>query len=379
MKPDQLSRNSKWALLERIKELACLQRIARIVVNQELSLEMVLQQVVELLPPAWQYPKISTARIRLDGCAYTTASFQESAWKQSAPIVVEGSPRGTVEMFYQRNMPKADEGPFLKEERNLIDAVARQLALVVEQKQAEADKSKLHHQLLHADRLASIGMLAAGAAHELNEPIGNILGFVQLVQKCPGLPRAAKRDLSKIESASLQAREIIRNLLVFARQTTPTKRRVNLNRIVEEGLLFLKARCTRQATFLVCRLAPRLPEITADPVQLNQVLFNLVVNALQAMESGGRITIETRCLSKAISLVVADTGCGMSQNTLDQIFIPFFTTKQVGQGTGLGLPVVHGIVTSHGGSIKVNSRLGRGTRFVIRLPLERPAGKKRTA
>jgi two-component system NtrC family sensor kinase len=369
------SRSSQRALTERVKELTCLQKIAQVAAVPDLSLDAILRRIVELLPSAWQYPQIAFARLRVDGRSYVTPGFRPSNWKQAARIVVGGSRRGVVQVYYTRQMPELDEGPFLKEERNLIDAVARQVALIVEQKQAEIDKSKLQHQLLHADRLATIGMLAAGAAHELNEPIGNILGFAQLAKKCPGLPVQAKRDIEKIEAASLHAREVIRNLLIFARQTTTQKTRINLNEVVADGLLFLEARCAKQGIELVRRLAPDLPEITADRGQLNQVLFNLVVNALQAIDSGGKITVQTQRRGNRISLTVQDTGCGMSDEVMEQIFIPFFTTKDVGQGTGLGLPVVHGIVTAHGGSIHVTSQLGRGTCFVVRLPVthESPA------
>jgi signal transduction histidine kinase len=112
-----------------------------------------------------------------------------------------------------------------------------------------------------------------------------------------------------------------------------------------------------------------MPEITADPAQLSQVLVNLVVNALQSIRGAGRITVETRFFDNSVYLVVADTGTGMSKQVLEKIFVPFFTTKDVGQGTGLGLPVVHGIVTAHSGSIDVESKEGHGTRFEIRLPI----------
>jgi signal transduction histidine kinase len=122
---------------------------------------------------------------------------------------------------------------------------------------------------------------------------------------------------------------------------------------------------------LVRDLAPDLPEVHADPSQINQVLVNLVINALQAMPSGGRLTLRTVHHPDQVSLIVEDTGMGMDEEVLKKIFTPFFTTKDVGQGTGLGLPVVHGIVTSHGGSIQVESQVNRGTRFEIQLPVTR--------
>jgi len=368
----QLSHSAKAALAERVKELTCLYGIAQIAGEPSVSLEEVLQCIVELLPPAWQHPEIAVARITLDGIAYTTPGFRECSQAQTAEITVGGASRGVVEVAYVERKPDLDEGPFLKEERSLIDAVAGQVALVIERRQAEEDKLKLYAQLRHADRLATIGMLAAGVAHELNEPLGNILGFAQLAKKCPGVPVSAKADIEKIEVASLQARDIIQKLLVFARQRPPKKTRVNLNQVLQDSLFFFEARCAKEGIELIRILSPDLPEITADPAQLNQVLVNLVVNALQSICGTGRITVETRFCDSSVHLVVADTGAGMTEEVLEQIFVPFFTTKDVGQGTGLGLPVIHGIVTAHGGSIDVESSVGHGTRFEIRLPIGEP-------
>ena len=368
----QLSHSEKVALRERVKELTCLYGIAQISGQPGVPIEEILQGIVELLPRAWQYPEIAFARITLDGAAYKTPGFREGRQKLKADVVVGGKPRGVIEIVYVEQKPELDEGPFLKEERNLIDEVARQVALFIERRQAEEDKLKLHAQLRHADRLATIGMLAAGVAHELNEPLGNILGFAQLAKKCSGVPASAKEDIEKIEAASLQAREIIQKLLVFARQRPPKKTHVNLNQVVQDSLFFFEARCAKEGIELVRTLSPNLPEITADPAQLNQVLVNLVVNALQSMSGAGRITVETRFCNHNVYLIVKDSGAGMSKDILENIFVPFFTTKDIGHGTGLGLPVVHGIVTAHGGSIDVTSKVGYGTRFEIQLPVGQP-------
>ena len=372
MVDEQLSYSAKAALTERVKELTCLYGIAQIAGQPDISLEETIQGIVELLPPAWQYPETAFARIILDGISYATQGFCECRQKQTAKIIAEGMPRGIIELVYVEEKPDLDEGPFLKEERNLINAVARQVALVIERKQAEKEKLKLHNQLLHADRLATIGMLAAGVAHEINEPLGNILGFAQLAKKCPGLPDSAEQDIGKIETASLHAREIIQKLLVFARQTPSHKTQVNLNQVVQDGLYFFEARCAREGIELIRLLSPDLPEITADPGQLNQLLVNLVVNALQSMPGTGKITVQTRFSDHNVYLIVKDTGTGMSKEILDKIYVPFFTTKDVGHGTGLGLPVVYGIVTAHGGAIDVKSEHGCGTRFEIQLPLAKP-------
>jgi two-component system NtrC family sensor kinase len=364
-----VQRAAQVALRERIKELTCLYGIAQLSARPGISLEEIMQGIVELIPPAWFYPQIAAGRIILDGRSYTTPGFREGGQRQTTKIVIGGEHRGTVEVTYLEEKPELDEGPFLKEERSLINAIAREAAIIIERRQAEEEKARLQDQLRHADRLATIGQLAAGVAHELNEPLGNALGFAQLAKKCPGLPRQAEEDVEKAVLASLRAREVIKKLMLFARRMPPKKTQVNLNQLVEEGLYFLESRCAKEGIEMMRSLSPDLPEITADPGQLTQVLVNLVVNAIQAMPDGGKLTVRTDAGEGYVSLVVEDTGLGMKGDVLKKIFMPFYTTKDVDKGTGLGLAVVHGIVSSHGGSIKVDSKVGRGTSFEVKLPL----------
>jgi two-component system NtrC family sensor kinase len=361
-------RRAQVELRERVKELTCLYGIAKLEEQEDISLQGILQGIAELLPPAWLYPDIASARIILDGQFYETPLFRDGGYRQAADIVLDGQQRGTVEVFYSEEKPELDEGPFLKEERSLIDTVAREIALIIERKQTEKDKERLQDQLRHADRLATIGQLSAGVAHELNEPIGSILGFAQLIQKAPDTSNQAKKDIEKIMKASLHAREVVKKLMLFARQMPPQKTRVNLNQIIKEGLYFLESRCAKENIKVVQLLSEDIPDVTADPAQMTQVLVNIIVNAIQAMPDGGQITIQTKATQKFVSLIVEDTGMGMEEKVVKQIFIPFFTTKSVGKGTGLGMSVVHGIVTSHGGTIHVNSHVGGGTRFEIQLP-----------
>lgn len=356
-------------LRERIKELTCLMGIAHVDSRPGVSQKEVLQDIAELLPPAWLYPEAAAARITLDERSYETPRFPKVRQMLSAQIVLGEERRGVVEVGYLEEKGEQDEGPFLKEERSLIDAVAKEIALIIERRQVEEEKSRLQEQLMHADRLATIGQLAAGVAHELNEPLGGILGFAQLAKKGDGLPQQARTDIEKIEAASLHAREVVRKLLIFARQVPAKKTLVPLNKVVEEGLAILTSRCAKEGIELVRDLAPDLPEITADPAQLTQVLVNLAVNAIQAMPKGGRLIIRTREEPGQVLLGVEDTGIGMSEEVKGKLYLPFFTTKEVGQGTGLGLPVVHGIVTAHGGTIRVNSEPGKGSRFEVRLPV----------
>jgi len=360
----------KEALRERVKELSCLYGIARIVAREDVSFDETLQGIAELLPPAWQNPEKTSARITLDGRCYETPGFGLATEVLKADVALRGARRGAVEVGCS-GACEDSEATFLEEEKSLIEAVAGEIAFFVERREAERDRERLNEQLRHADRLATLGILSAGVAHELNEPLGNILGYAQLAKKCPGLPEQAGKDIDRIEAASLRAREIIKNLLLFARQKTPVRRKANLNDIVSEGMCFFEARCERSGVEITRELEEGLPDVVADADQLNQALVNLVVNALQAMPSGGRLTLRTKSGDGSAALCVEDTGCGMSEEVVKKLFIPFFTTKDIGQGTGLGLPVAHGIVAAHGGWIRVDSEVGKGSAFEIRLPVSR--------
>jgi two-component system NtrC family sensor kinase len=366
----RLEAETALSLKERVKELSCLYFINQIFETFGDSPDEVFQQIVELIPPAWQYPDIASARIVLDGRRYETPGFREGRQRQSADVILGGKSRGSVEVVYAEEKLPHNVSPFLKEEQNLLDAIARQIAFIVERQQAEQGRAQLQKQLMHAERLATIGQLAAGVAHELNEPLSSILGFAQLAQRDPGLPEDTVHDIQRIVTASLHAREVIKKLLLFARQTPTFKGHAYLNNIVSEALGLFEHRFKNEGIELVCTLCPRMPEITADAGQLTQVLVNLVVNAIQAMPAGGKLNVLTDVQDRYVVCIVEDTGVGMTEEVLDRLFVPFFTTKEVNQGTGLGLPVVHGIVTSHGGTIEVKSEPGKGTKFTIRLPIE---------
>ncbi|MCP4678966.1 MAG: PAS domain-containing sensor histidine kinase [Deltaproteobacteria bacterium] len=356
-------------LRERVKELSCLYEVVRIADRPGASFDEVLQEIAELLPPAWQYPEITSGRIILDERVYCKDGFKETSSMQSAKIVVGGEIRGCIEVVYLEQRPQLYEGPFLKEERNLINALGREISGIVERHQAREETAQLEEQLRHADRLATIGQLAAGVAHELNEPLGNILGFAQLAEKADGLPKTVGNDLNKIVEACLHAREIVSKLRIFARQMPAQKKEADLNEIVSDGLFFIESRCAKQGIETIRDLDETLPVITADSGQLLQILTNLTVNAVQAMPDGGQMTVRTYARELEVALVVEDTGAGMSPELQKKIFLPFFTTKDVDQGTGLGLSVVEGIVKAHGGTIEVSSRLGVGSRFEVRLPI----------
>ncbi|MEE8639736.1 MAG: ATP-binding protein [bacterium] len=365
-------RRTRWKLGERVKEMTCLYGIAEVASRPGISAGEVFREIVRLLPPAMQYPDITVGKIVIDGVVYATEEGEDAPYKLSADIVVNGEKRGIVEVQYKEAKLDYEPGIFLQEEQSLIDAIAHQIGLILENRQAEEERSRLQEQLRHADRLATIGQLAAGVAHELNEPLASVLSFAELLKEDAGLSAQGTKDLGTILTAALHARVVVRQLLFFAREVPTIKQAVDVGNVVVEALSLLQSRFDNENVECELKLAPDIPKTVADPAQLHQVIVNLLVNALQAMPGGGRLTVRTTADEEYVYLVVEDTGVGMSEDVKKNIFLPFFTTKEVGQGTGLGLPVVHGIVTAHRGSVSVETEPGRGSRFEVRLPRRPP-------
>ena len=355
------------ALRERVKELECLYAIAQISADERATLPDVLRRVGEVLPRALRFPSLAVAGVRFDDGLYGP-SEAGAAPVETFPILVRGTRRGVVYAGYRSAGAARGRPRILKEERRLLAEVARRMAHIAEQIEARQSQEALRVQLRHAERLATVGQLASGVAHELNEPLGSILGFAQLMAKTAKLSRAARGDLRKIETAALHARGIIRNLMLFARQSAPDFAAVRLNDIVGESAGLLLWRCEDSRIQVIQQREAFLPEILADGRQLRQVVINLILNAIQAMPNGGRMILATNRGTDGVEFSVSDTGEGMSPEVIQRIFDPFFTTKDVDQGTGLGLSIVHGIVSDHGGRIAVDSEPGRGTRFRVWLP-----------
>lgn len=360
------------ALSERVKELTCLYSIAQLCSKPTASLPEILQSIAESLPCAWGYPEHTAARIILDGREYCAGRPWRDGPCLKAMLVIRGSTRGSIQVAYVRRTPKQ----FADEERRLLMEAARQVSLLIDRRETAAEQERLHAKLRHAERLATLGQFAAGVAHELNEPLGAILGFAQLVAKTPRIPKTARSDLAKIETSALHAREIIRHLLAFARQAPPRETPVDINQIIRDHSSIWQARCEAEGVQLELALDENMLKIVADGNQLQQVITILVVNAVQAMPEGGILRINTHREEQRVRLTVSDTGIGIPQQNLARIFDPFFTTKEIDQGTGLGLAVAHGIISGHQGKITVKSVPGHGTIVTVVLPIRQlPAGK----
>lgn len=239
-----------------------------------------------------------------------------------------------------------------------------------EKLQMKAELEKAQVQLLQAEKMSSLGKLAAGVAHQLNNPVGGIMLFASLVLEEYDLEDGAKEDISRILRDAERCRDTIKELLEFARQTDYFVRSHDINKIIRRTLFLLENQSLFQNIGIQDLLADDLPKIYVDAQQMNHLFMNIILNAAQAMQGKGRLTVKSTLVrdNERVRIEIEDTGPGIPEDILPTIFDPFFTTKEEGEGTGLGLSIVYGIVKNHKGSIKAVNRPDQGTAFIIELP-----------
>jgi PAS domain S-box-containing protein len=246
---------------------------------------------------------------------------------------------------------------------------------VREKMEMERKLEKTKIQLLQAEKMASLGKLAAGVAHQLNNPLGGITLYAQLMQEEYALEEGAKEDLTRIIEDAERCRNTVRELLEFARQTRQEIRLNDLNHAISRTLFLLENQVLFHNIEIVKSLEPDLPKVPSDIQQLNHVFMNIILNAAEAMEGMGQLRVETLPSENGCGVLIriTDTGPGIPEDVLPHVFDPFFTTKEEGKGTGLGLSLVYGIIENHGGRIWAESRVGEGATFTIELPMGQPS------
>lgn len=286
------------------------------------------------------------------------------------------------DLNYRLPVRSDDELGYLAAGFNKMTAeVAGVQAKIEEQvRRKTAELERIHRTLLSSEKMASIGKLAATVAHEINNPLFGILTYARLVERGVLKSEMANRDemaeqLQTIERESKRCGELVKNLLTFSRQKASEREPNDLNTIVDHAVLLVKHKLEMQNIELVERFAEGLPAVDCDANQIQQVALVLMMNASEAMPSGGRLEVITELDGSTgeAALRVKDTGCGIPQDVLPRIFDPFFTTKEDQNRTGLGLAVAYSIVEQHGGEIKVDSTPGQGTEFRVALPLSAAA------
>jgi two-component system NtrC family sensor kinase len=227
-------------------------------------------------------------------------------------------------------------------------------------------------QLIQAEKLTSLGQMAASIAHEVNNPLAGILVYTQLLARKLNsgtfTKEGALESLGKMETELTRSSRLIRNLLDFSRQSPPALREINVNDVLERAIDLAAFSAEPKGIKIEKELSPSLPLVMADSDQLQQVSINLIMNAIQAMPKGGTLTLRTSAGDDQLKIEVQDTGQGISKENMRKLFTPFFTTKEKGKGVGLGLAVAYGIIQRHHGRIEVQSKEGEGTTFTIYLP-----------
>lgn len=255
--------------------------------------------------------------------------------------------------------PPGEMGTLCRAVDSMAQAVAEREELLRLATQMEVGRS---------EQLASVGRLAAGVAHEINNPLTGVLAFADMLCDKENMDDQDREDLELIVRETKRVREIVRGLLDFARETPFVQRPLDINQLIVQTLRLLGKREAFQHIYMVEDLGDDLPLVNVDRNQLQQVLLNLTLNACEAMPDGGTLLVSSATTDGCVVIHITDTGCGIERKDLDKIFEPFFTTKPVGKGTGLGLSVSYGIVQQHGGTLEVDSDPGKGTTFTITLP-----------
>lgn len=351
------------SLNERIKELTCLYEISKISQKEEVKISATLDEIAVTIPNGWQFPTKMAAKIILDGQQH--GSNKNPLYSQSTPLIISAIERGNVTVFYHKK-PNKNQPVFLPEEEALLHQIGIELIAIIELHEKRENEKRIQQRLQQNDRLNLLSEITAGIAHELNTPLGNILGFSELLLRHE--KESSKiADLKRIVDSTLHARSIVKKLMFFSCEMPSQFKHYDLNELVKENINLLQLQLREKSIHLKVDFHNEHLAIRADAIQFSQVLFNLILNAISAMEIKGSLEVKTGIDQEDVFLQITDNGRGMSKDTVAKIFQPFFTTKPIGEGTGLGLAVVYGIIQSHGGSITVDSEPNVGTTFTVKL------------
>jgi two-component system NtrC family sensor kinase len=264
-------------------------------------------------------------------------------------------------------------GPYSRSELGVLQRTFQEMLTSLRERDRH-QKAESELRLLQSEKQASVGRLAAGVAHEINNPLTGVLTFTHMLLKRQDIDAEMREDLQTIAAATERVRRIVKGLLDFSRQSKLEPQSTDLNELINATIPLVANQALVKGVLFCFDAGPNIPLRTIDRNQFQSVLLNIIINALDATARGGHIDITTRLAlsegSKGIEIGIEDTGHGISAEHLDRIFDPFYTTKEVGKGTGLGLSVSQGIVERHGGSIRVQSQVGKGSTFTIWLPLD---------
>ncbi|HRE75732.1 MAG TPA: HAMP domain-containing sensor histidine kinase [Flavobacteriales bacterium] len=351
-------------LRERVKELSCLYEFQKIFQKTDSDLIQLLEEARRVIPAGMQHSEFAESFIILDAITLGDITKPDSKSFIEALIKIDGRNRGKIIVYY--NSPDHSLN-FLEEEKLLLNKLADEISWLVERTEQKAIQQQLEEQMTRSDKLVLVGEIAAGFAHEINTPLGSILGFSELLMNMD-LPEEAKRDLQRIHHAALHSREIVKRMMMlsgdYPLQIVPN----NIGECINWSVEMLGPQAAAKGVQISVTLDKEIDVFSFDRIQMIQVLLNLISNAVNALHEGGNVYVETRKEHDNIVLIVRDNGPGILPELREKIFTPFFTTGKIGQSAGLGLAVVQSIIRNHGGEITMRSHTGKGTEFCITLP-----------
>lgn len=359
--------SAEAALKERIKELTCLYEVSSIIGSTDIEdLDEALKAIVYSLKKAFQFPKETHIQIEIQEKIISTKKKVANSIHICSSIKFFKESKGIIYSYLDKNKFKPDD--FLPEEQQLIDTVALKLGSFLERIEIQKNEISLKSQMEHADRLSMIGEITAGIAHELNTPLANILGFAELIKNDSNTNKDTLADIDKIIKNAIFSREVVKKLMFFACKMPQEMKIVNLVSVVKNAINLLDATFRKEQVNYSIKIKDEELLLKADSVQLTQIIFNLLINAIYFSPKNGLVTIKAFEAKKNIVLKIFDEGKGFTKEDLEKIFQPFFTTKPIGDGAGLGLSVVHGIITSHKGTIIAENNKNKGAVFTVTLP-----------
>ena len=358
--------STEQKLKERVKELTCLYEVTSIIVNSNYDqLEASLEAIAYCLKRGWQFTEMAEAHIGINDYQVRTENYRDDMVSIASDVKIFNKIEGKIIVGYPAHGFKTTD--FLKEEQTLLENVSLAVGSFLERKQIHEAEEETKRQMERADRFHIMGEITAGIAHELNTPLANILGFAELVMDHT-LDGPTKKDLQKIIDNAIYSREIVKKLMFFTCEMPREMEPIELNIIIDNVLRLLGPSLKAKQLNVIRSFGDDHIRMRANSVQLTQVLFNLIMNAAYYSPINGNIQINLDQKEDRTIIQVSDQGQGIAHEYAEKVFDPFFTTKPIGEGTGLGLSVVHGIVNSYKGTLSHRPNTPKGTIFTLEFP-----------
>ncbi|MEN2488644.1 HAMP domain-containing sensor histidine kinase [Flavobacterium sp. B11] len=357
-------------LREKIKEITCLYDISKTISKTNSINIQTLYDIIISTKNAWRYSTDSIVELHIKDYHLSTSEQIEPAIFQSSVIIVNKTNYGYIKVYYPSKKYILDD--FSEDEQQLLDTIALEIGNYIDKYQTLEEKAALKATIERMERLSLVGEMTAGIAHELNTPLGNILGFAELIKEKNSDPKIST-DLSIIINSVIYSREIVKKLMFFSCEMPQKLELQELKPIIVFALTFLKSNFQKKAIKHELIFKNDSIMATIDSVQITQVLFNLLINAIYASPEKSTIKTIVDNDETNLYLKIEDNGTGVPDSIKEKIFEPFFSSKPLNYGCGLGLSVVHSIIQNHNGEITLQNNFPCGSIFSIQIPVMLPA------